>query len=94
MAHVLIAPDKFKGTLTAAEVAAHVAAGMRSVRSDLTVDMVPVADGGDGTLAAAVAAGFTRVPVLASGPTGLPVGSSSTRVVWLSPRPHSSICPP
>jgi len=79
MAHVLIAPDKFKGTLTAAEVAAHVAAGMRSVRADLAAEMVPVADGGDGTLAAAVAAGFTRVPVLASGPTGVPVDSAYAR---------------
>jgi glycerate kinase len=79
MARVLIAPDKFKGTLTAAEVAAFVATGMRSVRSDLAIDIVPVADGGDGTLAAAVAAGFTRVPVLASGPTGLPVGSAYAR---------------
>ena len=79
MAHVLIAPDKFKGTLTAAEVAAHVATGMRSVRSDLAIDVVPVADGGDGTLAAALAAGFIRVPVLASGPTGLPVGSAYAR---------------
>ncbi|MHB8187984.1 MAG: glycerate kinase [Dermatophilaceae bacterium] len=67
--HVLIAPDKFKGTLSAAEVAAHVAAGMRSGRPDLEVEIVPVADGGDGTLAAAVAAGFTRVPVMANGPT-------------------------
>jgi len=79
MTHVLIAPDKFKGTLTAAEVAAHIATGMHNVRSDLAVDMVPVADGGDGTLAAAVAAGFIRVPILASGPTGLPVGSAYAR---------------
>jgi glycerate kinase len=69
---VLLAPDKFKGTLTAAEVAAHLEAGLRSVVPDLEVAVVPVADGGDGTLAAAEAAGFERVPVRATGPTGMP----------------------
>ena len=63
MTRVLLAPDKFKGTLTAAAVAAHVAAGLRSVLPDIEVVVVPVADGGDGTLAAAEAAGFVRVTV-------------------------------
>ncbi|MDU0314050.1 glycerate kinase [Phycicoccus sp. M110.8] len=72
MPRVLLAPDKFKGTLTAAEVAAHLEAGLRSVVPDLEVAVVPVADGGDGTLAAAEAAGFERVQVRATGPTGMP----------------------
>ncbi|HET8768898.1 MAG TPA: glycerate kinase [Pedococcus sp.] len=72
MPRVLLAPDKFKGTLTAAEVAAHLEAGLRSVVPDLEVAGVPVADGGDGTLAAAEAAGFERVQVRATGPTGMP----------------------
>lgn len=38
--------------------------------------LLPVADGGDGTLDAALAAGFTRVPVTATGPTGLSVASA------------------
>jgi glycerate kinase len=76
MPRVLLAPDKFKGTLTAAEVAGHLSNGLRSVRPDLEVVVVPVADGGDGTLAAAVAAGFTRVPVRATGPTGVPCDSA------------------
>ena len=67
---VVIAPDKFKGTLTAAAVATHVATGRRSVLPDLDMVTVPGADGGDGTLAAAEAAGFTRVTVPAHGPTG------------------------
>ena len=75
MPRVLLAPDKFKGTLTAAEVAAHLATGLRSVMPDVVVDVVPVADGGDGTLAAAEAAGFTRVRVEATGPTGMPCAS-------------------
>lgn len=76
MPRVLLAPDKFKGTLTAAEVAGHLSDGLRSVLPDVEVTVVPVADGGDGTLAAAVAAGFTRVPVRATGPTGVPCESA------------------
>lgn len=70
MTRVLLAPDKFKGTLTAEQVATHVANGLRSVLPDTEVVVVPVADGGDGTLAAAVSAGFARVALTASGPTG------------------------
>jgi len=76
---VLIASDKFKGSLTAAEVAAAVAAGVRRARPDAAVGSVPVADGGDGTLAAAVAAGFELVPITASGPTGRPAHSGYAR---------------
>ena len=76
---VLIASDKFKGSLTAAQVARAVEVGVRRNRPDVIVTSVPVADGGDGTLAAAVAAGFTEVPVKATGPTGQPVVSSYAR---------------
>jgi len=76
MTRVLLAPDKFKGTLTAIEVASHLAAGIASVRPDVEVVCVPVADGGDGTLAAAVAAGFTRHEVVATGPTGEQVATA------------------
>ncbi len=79
MQRVVVAPDKFKGSLTAIEVAAHVSVGLRRVIADLDVIQCPVADGGDGTVDAAVAAGFTRVPVTASGPTGTPVRSSYAR---------------
>jgi glycerate kinase len=48
---VLIAPDKFKGTLPAPEVAAALARGWRSVRPADEVMLLPMADGGDGTLA-------------------------------------------
>ncbi|WP_421673714.1 glycerate kinase, partial [Streptomyces europaeiscabiei] len=51
---VLIAADKFKGTLTAVQVAERVTAGLRRVVPDLEVEALPVADGGDGTVAAAV----------------------------------------
>lgn len=73
---VVVAPDKFKGSLTAVEVAAAVATGLRSVRPALDILQVPIADGGDGTVAAAVSAGFSRVQVAAVGPTGTPVDTS------------------
>ena len=67
---VVIAPDKFKGTLTAAEVAAAVAAGLPT---GTDVVQLPVADGGEGTAAAALAAGAVARTVRVTGPTGAPV---------------------
>ena len=46
MPTVLIAADKFKGSLTAAQVADAVGKGVRRVRPDAQVESVPVADGG------------------------------------------------
>ena len=46
---VLIAPDKFKGSLSAREVANHIAAGLRDRLPNATIDMIPIADGGEGT---------------------------------------------
>ena len=70
---VVIAPDKFKGSLSAPEVAAHLARGLAEAVPGVRTDKVPVADGGDGTVDAAVAAGYQRIDVLVSGPTGEPV---------------------
>ncbi|WP_318216381.1 glycerate kinase [Streptomyces sp. SCL15-6] len=67
---VLVAADKFKGSLTAVEVAERVAAGLRRVVPDVDVEALPVADGGDGTVAAAVAAGFERREARVAGPLG------------------------
>ena len=55
---VVVAPDKFKGSLTASQVAHHVATGLRAAVPGLAVAEVPVADGGDGTVAAATSAGY------------------------------------
>ncbi|MBO2450434.1 glycerate kinase [Actinomadura barringtoniae] len=73
---VVIAPDKFKGSLTAVQVAEHVAAGLRRVRPDLPLVALPVADGGDGTVDAAVACGFARLRTSVTGPIGEPVTAS------------------
>jgi glycerate 2-kinase len=67
---VVLAPDKFKGSLTAAAVAEALAVGVLDVFSGLQTIMLPVADGGDGTVAAALSAGFDEVIVDALGPTG------------------------
>jgi glycerate kinase len=74
--HVLICPDKFKGSLTAPEVARHLAAGLRHSRPEVPVVLLPVADGGDGTVEAAISAGWKRVEMEVCGPTGRPVTAS------------------
>jgi glycerate kinase len=76
---IVVAPDKFKGSLPAIEVAAAIAAGLRSELPAAELVTIPVADGGDGTVDAAVAAGFERVPVTVDGPTGEPVRASYAR---------------
>ena len=73
---VVVASDKFKGSLAAAEVAARVAAGLARGGFDGEVVSVPVADGGDGTVDAAVAAGYRRVALGVRGPVGKPVTAS------------------
>jgi glycerate kinase len=70
MARVLLAPDKFKGTLSGAEVAASLAEGIRSRRPTANVVSVPVADGGDGSLAAFEAAGFEPIALRATDAAG------------------------
>ena len=79
MPRVLVAPDKFKGSLPASGVAEAVAAGVRRHRPDAEILTLPVADGGDGTLEAALANGFERVDVVVSGPTGEPVSTAYAR---------------
>jgi glycerate kinase len=89
---IVIAPDKFKGSLPATEVAAAVAAGLHAEapRSELVI--MPVADGGDGTVDAAVAAGFERVPVTAAGPLGDPVQASYARRAEVAVVELASVC--
>lgn len=47
---ILIAPDSFKGSISALDAAKEIAAGWRSVRPDDEVSVIPLADGGEGTL--------------------------------------------
>jgi glycerate kinase len=81
---VVIAPDKFKGSLSAPEVASRLSAGLRAgfaagrAAASLPAEgfettLIPVADGGEGTLDAAVGSGFTRRSTTVTGPTGQPI---------------------
>ena len=71
----LVAPDSFKGTFTAAEVAAAIARGLRRAGQDAVE--LPVADGGEGTRAALLGAlGGEERTVEATGPLGDPVEAS------------------
>lgn len=78
----LIAPDKFKGSLTASQVADALAAGLRAATGStgktgaVHCELLPLADGGDGSVDAAVASGFTRHSYTVAGPTGQPVLAS------------------
>jgi glycerate 2-kinase len=70
---LVIAPDSFKGTLPADRAAAAVAEGVARVRPDVECVQRPIADGGEGTVAAALRAGWRPLPVRVGGPDGRPV---------------------
>ena len=52
--HILIAPDSFKDSLTANEAGRNLAEGISSVLDNATINILPLADGGEGTLNALV----------------------------------------
>ena len=58
---IVLAPDKFKGSLTAPQVAEAMSRGVRNVDPHATIDICPMADGGEGTVAALVAATNGRI---------------------------------
>ncbi|HZT98571.1 MAG TPA: glycerate kinase [Ktedonobacteraceae bacterium] len=71
---ILIAPQALKGSLTAAETAHAIAAGVQAATPDATVTELPIADGGEGTVEAMVAATDGKIiPVRVTGPLGEPV---------------------
>ncbi|WP_344102289.1 glycerate kinase [Myceligenerans crystallogenes] len=61
---VVVAPDSFKGSLSAAQVAACIADGVRAARPDAVVTSLPMADGGEGTLDALLAAWGAEAQVI------------------------------
>ncbi len=68
---IVIAPDSFKESLSALQVADAIEAGMREIWPDATYVKVPVADGGEGTVQAMIdATGGRRVAVRVTGPLG------------------------
>lgn len=73
MHRALVCPDKFKGTLSAADAASAMDAGLRRAGFESIVSL-PLADGGEGTLDALVAArGGSRRTATVTGPLGAPV---------------------
>lgn len=70
---ILLAPDSFKGTLTAVEAAEAMAEGARSVLPDAVIVELPIADGGEGTVEALVrATGGKTLKTTVTGPLGFP----------------------
>lgn len=67
---ILIAPDAFKGSLSALEVATRLRNGMLAADASLDCVLLPLADGGEGSVAAAISAGFRAVEITVDGPTG------------------------
>ncbi|MCT0200441.1 glycerate kinase [Synechococcus sp. CS-1325] len=66
---IVLAPDSFKGSMTALEVCDGFREGVRRVRPDAELVALPMADGGEGTTEALVAAcGGERISVAATGP--------------------------
>jgi len=78
---ILISPDKFKGSLSAQEVAENIAAGLRDVLPDSIIESVPVADGGEGTSEViSRACGAKWITCEAHDPIGRPI---EARYSWL-----------
>jgi glycerate kinase len=86
---IVIAPDSFKGSLSADRVAAAIADGIARVLPEAELVLRPLADGGEGTVAAAVRAGYRPETARVSGPGGQPLTAtialrSDTAVVELA----------
>src|SRR5213082_1514998 len=71
---IIIAPQSLKGSLTAAEAGQTIASGIETVYPEAEIDIVPMADGGEGTVQALVdATGGRIVEQTVTGPLGEPV---------------------
>ena len=85
---ILIAPDKFKGSLSAPAAAAAISRGLRTAWPDAYLDLAPIADGGEGFAESlAVALGAEWVNVATEDAIGRPI---EARYAWL-PREHLAI---
>ncbi|ATW24750.1 glycerate kinase [Candidatus Formimonas warabiya] len=99
---IVVAPDSFKGCLTAAEVAKAIKQGIQKINREFSVVLVPMADGGEGTVDAFMASvGGTLISTTVTGPLGQPVPSSfgilsdqETAVVEMAAASGLTLVPP
>ncbi|MFC2012825.1 glycerate kinase [Chloroflexota bacterium] len=78
---IIIAPDSFKGNLSALQVAQAISAGVKRAIPDAEIIMVPMADGGDGTTQALIdAVGGEMLTATVTGPLGEPVSAQWGRL--------------
>ena len=102
MRKIVIAPDSFKGSLTAPEVADAMAAGVRRVLPQAHIYSIPMADGGEGTVLALVAATRGRlVHAETVNPLGDPIvagygilGDDRTAVIEMAAASGLPLIPP
>lgn len=99
---IVVAPDSFKDCASAVEVAAALTRGIRAVAPDAEVLELPLADGGEGTVAALTAAtGGTLLTHRVHGPRGEPVeaqygllGDGRTAVIEMAAASGLELLPP
>src|SRR5436305_11537480 len=89
---ILIAPQSLKGSLTASEAGLAIAQGVHKIYPEAAIEVVPVADGGEGTVQALVdASGGKIIQKMVTGPLGEPVqaffglmGDGNTAVIEMA----------
>jgi glycerate kinase len=99
---ILIAPDSFKESLSAMEVARQIEAGIHDTAPDAECRLAPMADGGEGTVAAMVAGlGGRLCRKLVTGPLGQPVdaiygisGDGHTAIIEMAAAAGLALVPP
>ena len=99
---VIVAPDKFKGSLSAPEAARAIARGVARAAPGASIDLVPMADGGEGTVEALVeATGGQYREATVTGPLGEPVlarfgqlGDGRTAVIEMAAASGLVLVPP
>ena len=100
---IVIAPDKFKGCLTAPQVCDAIARGIRQAAPDAEIDLCPMADGGEGTVDALVAATGGRfetrrvtgpLPEMKVDATFGVLGDGKTAVIEMSAASGLALLPP
>ncbi|MGO2097391.1 MAG: glycerate kinase, partial [Candidatus Microbacterium stercoravium] len=92
MTRVVIAPDSFKGTITAADAAASIARGWLSADPAAEIVLRPMADGGEGTVSAfaAAAPGSERMALTVDGPEGRSVETNWLLLPASDDAPHGT----